>query len=197
MTGMKEAEPVDHKLQEQISLHRWAVIAEAAGPNLTPAERGALARRVAARPHPHPHPDGSPRTYSRGTIDRWLRAWRAGGVDALKPPPRSGTRDGRARIRSCSPRLARCGWSCLAGPRRRSPRSCGTAMGSRCPSGPCGDSCAGPGCTARRWLPSRRSTEGMRRPRRTSGGSPTCSSGRGCRSRSGTGQHGQAVLDRG
>jgi putative transposase len=86
---MKEAEPVDHKLQEQIALHRWAVIAEAAGPNLMPAERGALARRLAARSHPHP--DGSQRTYSRGTIDRWLRAWRAGGVDALKPPPRSDT----------------------------------------------------------------------------------------------------------
>ena len=44
---------MDHKGQEQIALHRWAVIAEAAGPTLTPAERGALARRIAARAHPH------------------------------------------------------------------------------------------------------------------------------------------------
>ena len=78
---------MDHKGQEQIALHRWAVIAEAAGQKLTPAERGALARQVAARAHAHP--DGSSRRYSRGTIDRWLRAWRRGGLDALKPSPRA------------------------------------------------------------------------------------------------------------
>ena len=80
---------MDHKGQEQIALHRWAVIAEAAGQKLTPAERGALARQIAARAHAHP--DGSSRTYSRGTIDRWLRAWRKGGLDALKPSPRADT----------------------------------------------------------------------------------------------------------
>jgi putative transposase len=72
---------------EQIALHRWAVIAEAANGKLTGRERGALVRQVAARPHSHP--DGSQRTYSRVTIDRWLRAWRAGGLDALKPAERS------------------------------------------------------------------------------------------------------------
>ena len=80
---------MDRKGQEQIALHRWAVIAEAAGPTLTPAERGALARQIAARAHMHP--DGSARRYSRGTIDRWLRAWRKGGLDALKPSPRADT----------------------------------------------------------------------------------------------------------
>ena len=80
---------MDHSQQEQTALHRWAVIAEAAGQNLTPAERGALVRQIAARAHPHP--DGSPRTYSRGTIDRWLRAWRKGGLDALRPAGRSDT----------------------------------------------------------------------------------------------------------
>jgi putative transposase len=80
---------MDHKLQEQIALHRWAVIAEAAGQNLTARERGALVRRIAARPHPHP--DGSSRVYSRGTIDRWLRAWRTGGLDSLRPSPRADT----------------------------------------------------------------------------------------------------------
>jgi putative transposase len=79
---------MDHKGQEQVALHRWAVIAEAAGEKLTPAERGALARQIAARSHLHP--DGSSRTYSRGTIDRWLRAWRKGGLEALKPSPRAG-----------------------------------------------------------------------------------------------------------
>ena len=78
---------MDGTAQEQIALHRWAVIAEAAGERLTAAERGALVRQIAARPHSHP--DGSQRTYSRVTIDRWLRAWRAGGLDALKPAERS------------------------------------------------------------------------------------------------------------
>ena len=85
---------MDDKLAEQIALHRWAVIAEAAAPALTGRERGALVRRIAARPHPHP--DGSSRSYSRGTIDRWLRAWRKEGLDALRPSPRSDTGTVRA-----------------------------------------------------------------------------------------------------
>jgi putative transposase len=80
---------MDCKLQELIALHRWAVIAEAANAKLTARERGALVRQIAARAHAHP--DGSSRTYSRGTIDRWLRAWRAGGLDALRPSPRADT----------------------------------------------------------------------------------------------------------
>jgi putative transposase len=81
---------VDHNQQEQIALHRWAVIAEAAGDKLTARERGALVRQIAARAHAHP--DGSSRTYSRGTIDRWLRAWRkGGGLAALKPAERADT----------------------------------------------------------------------------------------------------------
>ncbi len=85
---------MDHKQQEQVALHRWAVIAEAANGRLTAAERGALVRQIAARTHTHP--DGSARRYSRGTIDRWLRAWQAGGLDALKPSPRADTGTVRA-----------------------------------------------------------------------------------------------------
>ena len=55
---------MDHKGQEQIALHRWAVIAEAAGDRLTPGERGALVRQIAARAHTHP--DGSARTLFAG-----------------------------------------------------------------------------------------------------------------------------------
>ena len=78
---------MDHKQQEQVALHRWAVIAEAAGDRLAPGERGALVRQIAARARAHP--DGSSRRYSRGTIDRWLRAWRRGGLEALKPAERA------------------------------------------------------------------------------------------------------------
>jgi putative transposase len=80
---------MDHKGQEEVALHRWAVIAEAASGRLTPAERGAVVRQIAAQPHTYP--DGSPRRYSRGTIDRWIRAWRAGGLEALRPSPRADT----------------------------------------------------------------------------------------------------------
>jgi putative transposase len=80
---------MDHKEQEQVALHRWAVIAEAAGPALTPAERGPVVREIAARAHAHP--DGTSRRYSRGTVDRWLRQWRAGGLEALRPSPRADT----------------------------------------------------------------------------------------------------------
>jgi putative transposase len=85
---------MDHNEQERVALHRWAVIAEAANGKLTARERGALVRQAAARPHAHP--DGTSRTYSRVTIDRWLRAWRAGGLDALKPAERSDTGTVRA-----------------------------------------------------------------------------------------------------
>lgn len=78
---------MDHHDQEAIALHRWGVIAEAANGRLSAAERGAVVRAIAARAHLHP--DGTERRYSRGTIDRWLRAWRAGGLDALRPSGRA------------------------------------------------------------------------------------------------------------
>ena len=85
---------MDEKMRQEITLHRWAVIAEAANTRLTSGERGSVVRAIAARQHAHP--DGTVRRYSRGTIDRWLRAWRAGGVDALRPSPRSDTGKVRA-----------------------------------------------------------------------------------------------------
>ena len=85
---------MDEKMRQEIALHRWAVIAEAADTRLTGSERGAVVRQIAAREHAHP--DGTRRRYSRGSIDRWLRAWRAGGVDALRPSPRSDTGQVRA-----------------------------------------------------------------------------------------------------
>ena len=74
---------------EAVALHRWAVIAEAANDRLTPAVRGAVVRQAAARAHAHP--DGTDHRYSRSTIDRWVRAWRKGGLDALRSTPRSDT----------------------------------------------------------------------------------------------------------
>ena len=87
---------MNNDLQEAIALHRWGVIAEATNTRLTPTERGAVVRSIAARPHMHP--DGCERRYSRATIDRWVRAWRAGGLDALKPSERADTGAVRAHL---------------------------------------------------------------------------------------------------
>src|SRR5207245_9615198 len=59
----------------------------ATNPRLTPAERGQLVRGLASQAHGHP--DGSQWTYSRGTLDRWIRAYREQGLDGLRPPPRA------------------------------------------------------------------------------------------------------------
>src|SRR6266436_1278329 len=91
---MGGARVMDEKMRQELALHRWAVIAEAANTRLASSERGAVVRAIAARPHAHP--DGTVRRYSRGTIDRWLRAWRAGGAAGLRPSPRSDTGKVRA-----------------------------------------------------------------------------------------------------
>jgi putative transposase len=75
--------------KEQVALHRWAVIAEATSDRLTPRERGVVVREIVARTHAHP--DGSQRHYSRGTIDRWIRAWRSDGLNGLRPTQRADT----------------------------------------------------------------------------------------------------------
>ena len=77
---------MDDNLAEKIALHRFSVIAEAANERLSASERGVAVRAAARRRHSHP--DGAERRYSRGTIDRWLRSWRSGGLAALKPSPR-------------------------------------------------------------------------------------------------------------
>src|SRR5258708_12498326 len=72
---------------EAIALFRYHVIAAAIGPRLSPADRGRLVRELAHQLHDHP--DGSQRQYSRGTLDRWIRAYREQGLDGLKPDPRA------------------------------------------------------------------------------------------------------------
>jgi len=79
---------------EAVALFRFRVIAEATDERLTPAERGLLVRELAARLHELP--DGSRREYSRATLDRWIRACRADGLDGLRPAPRSDI--GAARV---------------------------------------------------------------------------------------------------
>lgn len=73
----------------QVALFRYQLIREAADPALSPGQRGAMVRRLAATTHTDPF--GRQITVARGTLDRWLRNWREGGFDALLPPTRQVT----------------------------------------------------------------------------------------------------------
>src|SRR2546428_11246031 len=71
-----------------VALFRYSLIRPLADPALTAAERGALVRELAAGVHVGPR--GDLVRVSRSTVDRWIRAWRRGGVDAPVPPGRPG-----------------------------------------------------------------------------------------------------------
>lgn len=70
-----------------VALFRYSLIREAADPALSKAERGALVRALAARDHIGP--GGERVRVARNTLDRWIRAWRAGGYEALVPATRA------------------------------------------------------------------------------------------------------------
>lgn len=67
-------------------LFRYALIREAADSSLSGRQRGAMLTAIAGREHLGP--DGVPRRVSRASLDRWVKAWREGGFDALVPPER-------------------------------------------------------------------------------------------------------------
>jgi putative transposase len=74
------------KRAEDVALFRYALVREAADDKLSKGERGALVRGLAEATHQGP--DGVDVSVSRPTIDRWIRAYRAGGFAALAPTPR-------------------------------------------------------------------------------------------------------------
>jgi putative transposase len=69
-----------------VGLFRYALVRQAADAGLSSRQRGRLVRSLAEADHVDP--DGGRVRVSRKTIDRWVRAWRAGGFDALVPAPR-------------------------------------------------------------------------------------------------------------
>jgi len=73
--------------RHDIALFRYSLIREAADVGVTKAERGELVRALAARDHVTPA--GTHVRVSRVTLDRWIRAWRVGGFEALVPPARA------------------------------------------------------------------------------------------------------------
>ena len=69
-----------------VALYRYSLIRSLADPQLSATERGRLVRQLADQVHLGPC--GEPVTVSRASLDRWIRAWRAGGFDALIPAER-------------------------------------------------------------------------------------------------------------
>jgi putative transposase len=71
---------------QEIGLFRYALIRPVADPSLSTRQRGPLVRELAGREHLGPF--GYRVQVSRATLDRWIRAWRSGGFDALVPSTR-------------------------------------------------------------------------------------------------------------
>jgi putative transposase len=72
--------------RREIGLFRYALIRDAADPALSKAERGRLVGALCEREHVGS--DGRLVRVGRTTLDRWIRAYRAGGFEALVPRPR-------------------------------------------------------------------------------------------------------------
>jgi putative transposase len=72
---------------EELALWRYHLIAEALDRRIGSRERGLIVRRLAGQEHVGP--DGEPRTVSRNTLDRWIRAYREQGLVGLQDRPRS------------------------------------------------------------------------------------------------------------
>jgi putative transposase len=68
---------------QQVALFRYQLICPALDPGLSTKARGRVVRAIAARTHAGPF--GGQHRYSRDTLDRWIRRYRAGGFDALAP----------------------------------------------------------------------------------------------------------------
>jgi len=71
---------------QAVGLFRYSLVREAADAAVSSRQRGEWVRRLAAETHLGP--GGDRVQVSRNTLDRWIRAYRAGGFDALVPAPR-------------------------------------------------------------------------------------------------------------
>jgi putative transposase len=81
---------------QEIGLFRWQIVGEATDVSLSARERGRLVRALAEREHLAP--DGRWVGVGRNTLDRWIRAYREGGFDALVPAPRRVANSTPARL---------------------------------------------------------------------------------------------------
>jgi putative transposase len=77
---------VDENGRREVGLFRYVLIRDAADPVISKAERGRLVRALCEREHVAP--DGRLVRVARTTLDRWIRAYRHGGFEALVSQPR-------------------------------------------------------------------------------------------------------------
>ena len=78
---------VDRRLRAQeVGLFRYGLIVDALKQELSTKQRGRLVREIAGRSHAGPM--WTPVRVSRASLDRWIRAYRAGGFEALVPSAR-------------------------------------------------------------------------------------------------------------
>ena len=80
----------DEKRRERghaVGLFRYQLICPALDTGLSTKARGRLVREIAAREHTDPF--GTSVSYSRDTLDRWIRRYRAGGFAELIPSTRA------------------------------------------------------------------------------------------------------------
>ena len=68
---------------QAIGLFRYQLICPALDAGLSTKQRGKLVREIASRAHTDPF--GNRVRYSRDTLDRWIRRFRAGGFEELVP----------------------------------------------------------------------------------------------------------------
>ena len=84
MVSTPEQDAVTRRARaQQVALFRYQLICPALEPDLSTKARGRIVRAIAARSHQGPF--GGQHRYSRDTLDRWIRRYRAGGFDALTP----------------------------------------------------------------------------------------------------------------
>ena len=75
----------DHRRRD-VALFRYSLVRAPTDPALSHAERGAMVRALSEMEHVTP--DGRRVRVARSTLDEWIRAYRAGGFEALVPKPR-------------------------------------------------------------------------------------------------------------
>jgi putative transposase len=87
MSEQDEVEAARVARARAVGMFRYQLIRDAADPGLTSRQRGRMVRGLAAVEHTDPF--GQQVRYSRDHLDRWIRAWRRGGFDALVPAGRA------------------------------------------------------------------------------------------------------------
>jgi putative transposase len=87
MSDQDEVEAARVARAQAVGMFRYRLIRDAADPALTSRQRGRMVRALAAAWHTDP--SGQQVRYCRDHVDRWIRAWREGGFDALVPAGRA------------------------------------------------------------------------------------------------------------